>query len=324
MLWLWVGFLTFVFGLLAIDLGVFNRRPHDIPLKEAMLWTGVWVSLGLGFTAVVYLIYEYRWFGAHLGASASGHSGAQAALRYLTGYILEESLSVDNLFVIALICDSFGVPARHRHRLLFWGILGALIFRGAMILGGVYLVKRFVWLFYIFGAYLVFTGWRLISVKEADQHSGPHPVARWAQRFLPIGGDVTSGRFTDRNNGRFVFTPFALALLSIEAADVVFAVDSIPAILAITTDGFIVFTSNIFAILGLRSLYFVLSGMMDRFRYLKYSLAAILIFIGGKMVVHDVIDIPIWCSLAFIGLSLAAGVMFSLRSSRPSHQKMQN
>jgi tellurite resistance protein TerC len=287
-------------------------------MKEAVGWSLFWLSLGLSFTGVVYFIYQNN----VLGIAGAAGRGAEAALLYITGYLLEESLSVDNLFVIAMIFESFKVPAKDRHRVLFWGIIGALVLRGIMIAGGIFLVTRFTWLFYVFGAYLLYIAVSLLRTKDEEAGDAKNSLfVRAARRVLPITTDASSGRFSCRVNGKFYFTPLILALCAVEAADVVFALDSIPAILSITTDTFIVFTSNVFAILGLRSLFFVLSGMMDKFEYLKYSLAVILGFIGFKMVMHAYITIPNQISLVLIALALFIGIVASFYRSRSKKLK---
>src|SRR5690606_7074242 len=280
MTWLWLAFFALVFVMLALDLGVFHRRAHEINLREAMGWTTFWVSLGLGFSGIVYLIYENHWGGAGLSDTGAALRGGDATVLYLTGYLLEESLSIDNLFVISLLFHSMAVPAKYQHRLLFWGIMGALVFRGIMITGGVWLVTRFTWTFYLFGAFLVISGVRMIFSRPDAE---PEPATSWLfkviRRFLPMAQEPHEGKLLARERGKIVFTNLAVALLAIELTDIVFAVDSVPAILAVTTEPFIVVTSNVFAIMGLRSLYFVLAGMMNKFRYLKAALSVLLVLI---------------------------------------------
>ena len=258
MLTLWIGFFAAVLVMLALDLGVFHRESHAVGIREALGWTAVWMALGLAFGGLVYLIYERRWFGATVQAGPGQLTGGglQAMGQYLTAYLLEKSLSVDNIFVISIIFGSFGVPARHQHRVLFWGILGALVARGAMIAGGVWLVARFTWVFYIFGTYLAGTGIRMLTVKHDPQGEGPAEswFTRLMRRLLPMAAGEHDGKFWAREEGRVVFTRLFLALLAVEATDVIFAVDSVPAVLAVSADPFIVVTSNVFAILGLRSL----------------------------------------------------------------------
>ena len=314
-IWLWLGFVLFVIALLAIDLGVFHRDAHEVSIREAGVWTLVWVFLGVSFTGVIYLIYGEHWFGATLSQGRVPHAtGAapQAAIQYLTGYVLEKSLSIDNIFVIAILFDRFRVAAHLRRRVLFWGILGALVLRAGMILGGTWLVTRFDWVFYIFGAYLVYAGIKVFGHDSGETNPDDSLFVRVARRLLPIAEGEHGQHFLVRVRGRFALTRLALVLLAVEGTDVVFALDSIPAILAITTDSFIVFTSNVFAILGLRSLYFVLDGMMDRFGHLKISLAFVLVFIGAKMLLHSVYVIPNLVSLGIIVLAVAVGVGLSL------------
>ncbi|WP_425613464.1 TerC family protein [Anatilimnocola sp. NA78] len=299
MIWLWVGFVCFVLLMLALDLGVFHRQAHVISIKEAVAWTGVWVSLGLTFAVFVYFAYEGRWFG--LGTTvdvADGllNDGATAVEKYLTGYIVEKSLSVDNVFVIAMIFGFFAVPTIYQHRVLFWGILGALVMRGAMIGIGNVLITQFHWVLYVFGAFLILTALKMLFFKT--EHGAPNLnwIVRITRRFFPVtdkfhgehfvvraGADTADDDANRIRPGTLMLTPLALALILVESTDVIFAVDSIPAIFAITADPFLVFTSNVFAILGLRSLYFALAGLIDKFRYLKVSLALILLVVGLKM-----------------------------------------
>jgi tellurite resistance protein TerC len=315
MVWLWLGFATLVVVLLVLDLGVFHRHAHEVTLREASMWTVIWISMGLAFTGVVYAIYRWHWFGAEVAGHANGGAG-QAAMLYVTGYVLEKSLSVDNIFVIAMLFGFFAVPAMYQHRVLFWGIIGAIVLRAAMILGGAWLVHRFSWVFYIFGAYLAYTGYKLFRDKNAEVDPETSPFIRLARRLLPVARDDHGAHLTARENGRTVITHLGLVLIAVEGTDVIFALDSIPAILAITTDSFIVFTSNIFAILGLRSLYFILEGMMGRFRYLQVALAFVLVFIGAKMLLHSVYVLPHLLSLAIIVGAVTVGVIASLMTDR--------
>ena len=312
MVWLWLCFTALVVLLLVLDLGVFHRHAHEVSMREASAWTIVWITLGLAFTGVVYLIYDNHWFGARMVDPSPGTDAGQAALLYVTGYVLEKSLSVDNIFVISMIFRSFRVEARYRHRVLFWGIIGAIVLRATMILGGAWLVHRFSWVFYIFGAYLAYTGYKLFRDKgtEVDPETGS--FIRIARRILPVARGDHGSQITARENGRTVVTRLGLVLIAVEGTDVIFALDSIPAILAITTDSFIVFTSNIFAILGLRSLYFILEGMMGRFRHLQVALAFVLVFIGAKMLLHSVYEFPNLVSLGVILGAVSVGVLSSL------------
>ncbi len=314
MVWLWLGFTALVVLLLVLDLGVFHRHAHEVSMREAGAWTVVWITLGLAFTGVVYLIYDGHWFGARVAtdASMSGTDATQAALLYLTGYVLEKSLSVDNIFVISMIFRSFQVEPRYRHRVLFWGIIGAIVLRAAMILGGAWLVHRFSWVFYIFGAYLAYTGFKLFSDKGAEADPETSQFIKLARRMLPVAQGDHGSHLTAREQGRRVVTRLGLVLIAVEGTDVIFALDSIPAILAITTDSFIVFTSNIFAILGLRSLYFILESMMGRFRHLQVALAFVLVFIGVKMLLHDVYKMDNLVSLGVILGAVSVGVLSSL------------
>ncbi len=327
MTWLWIGFFSLVFVMLALDLGVFHRKAHEINIREAIGWTIFWVSLGLSFSGVIYLIYENSVGGAGAVASPGRPAldGIDALVLYLTGYLLEESLSVDNLFVISLLFRSMAVPSRYQHRLLFWGIMGALVFRGTMIAGGVWLVSHFTWTFYLFGAFLVISGIRMIVAGDDED---PEPEASWffkgIRKVLPMAREDHGSRLISRENGRLVFTHLAVALLAIELTDIVFAVDSVPAILAVTTEPFIVVTSNVFAILGLRSLYFVLAGMMSKFRYLKTALSLLLCVIGAKMLAHDIFHVPNLISLAVVVGVVATGVVISvLADAREIRRKSQ-
>ena len=323
MTWLWLGFFTLVFVMLALDLGVFHRKAHEISLREALGWTTFWVSLGLSFSGLVYLMYENHWGGA--GTTVTPHlHGVDAMVLYLTGYLLEEALSVDNLFVISLLMSSMRVPGKYQHRLLFWGILGALVFRGAMIIGGVWLVNRFTWTFYVFGGFLVISGIRMMF---AGDDAEPEPEASWffrvIRKVIPMAKQDHGSRLVARENGKTVFTYLAVALLSIELTDIVFAVDSVPAILAVTTEPFIVITSNVFAILGLRSLYFVLAGMMSKFRYLKTALSILLVIIGAKMLAHDFYHVPNLVSLSVVVGVVGIGVATSFFVDRREFRRSQ-
>jgi tellurite resistance protein TerC len=319
MIWLWSGFVAIVIALLALDLGVFNRRPHEIGLREAAGWTALWISVGLCFSGVIWFVYEQGLFGItiHDDPAHLVKGGWQAALQYLTGYVLEKSLSIDNIFVMAVLFSSFKVAPRYQHRVLYLGILGAVLTRGAMIFGGVWLVTRFEWLFYVFGGYLAYAG-VLMLLPGNDAHVGERWYVRWLQKVLPVSTGEHAGRFFVREQGALKVTMLLVALVSIELTDVVFAVDSVPAVLAISTDPFIVLTSNIFAILGLRSLYFVLAHMLSRFEYLKYSLASILVVVGAKMLLHQVYEMPTIWSLGLILALLAAGIVASLARGRTS------
>ena len=298
---LWAAFTVFVLGLLALDLGVFHRRAHAVRPREALLWSLVWVALALAFTAGV-----WRWF------------GPQRGLEFLTGYLIEKALSVDNIFVFLVVFSYFGVPAAYQHRVLFWGILGAIVFRLAFILAGAALLAAFHWVIYLFGGLLVLTGIRMLRAGE-EVHPERNRLVRLARRFLPVVATYDGAAFFVRQGGRRAATPLLLALLTVEATDIVFAVDSIPAIFAVTSDPFIVYTSNLFAILGLRALYFLLAGILDRFRYLKVGLSVVLVFVGVKMLAADIYKIPIGVSLVVVAALIGGAVIASLRRPLPAH-----
>src|SRR5512139_2825886 len=347
----WLAFLGLILLLLFLDLGVFHRKARAVEVREAFGWSVVWIALGLSFAVLVYYGYENRWFG--LGGSVdsvdgAGNDGRAAAIKYLTGYVVEKSLSVDNIFVIAMVFGFFAVPAVYQHRVLFWGILGALVMRGAMIAIGARLIAEFHWILYLFGAFLIATAAKMLLLKADHTDPERNIVVRLVRRFLPVtsrfhgehfvvragtpasregeipGQEPLPDEAVDRARpGALMLTPLALALILVETTDLIFAVDSIPAIFAITADPFLVFTSNVFAILGLRSLYFALAGTIATFRYLKVSLALVLALVGGKMLAAP------WLKEAFGGnyslyllglvlLVLAGGVVASLLGRRPS------
>ena len=310
-LW-WAGFLGFVLALLALDLGVFHRKAHEVKLREALAWTGVWVSLALLFGLGIHL----GWIGAYAGEAAR----QQAALEYLTGYLIEVSLSVDNVFVFALLFSYFHVPPLYRHRVLFWGILGALVMRAAMIFAGVALLHTFHWVIYVFGAVLILGGIKMWRSHGVEIHPQKNPVLRLVRRILPVAHGDHGPHFFTRENGAFAVTPLFIVLIFVEWTDLVFAVDSIPAVLAVTHDSFIVFTSNVMAILGLRSLYFALAGVMQRFHSLHYGLATILVFVGVKMLLADVFKIPTIAALAVVVGILVLSVTFSLLRPPPRRE----
>jgi tellurite resistance protein TerC len=293
--WAWSGFHAFVFLMLALDLGVFNRRIHAPTVREAGIWSAVWISLALVFNGLIFQA-----------------EGSQKGLEWFTGYVLEKSLSVDNLFVFVLVFQSFGVELRHQHRMLFWGVLGALVMRAAMILAGTALLNRFEWMMYVFGGFLIYTGLKMLLVKEEAVDPAQNPMVRAFRRFVPFDESGGHERFTVVREGRRLATPMLLVLLTIEMSDLIFAVDSIPAVLAVTRDPFVVYTSNIFAILGLRSLYFLLARMMDRFHRLKTGLAVVLAFVGVKMCIAHWVPIPVQYSLLVIAAVLAGSVIASL------------
>jgi tellurite resistance protein TerC len=293
--WFWVGFIAFVLAMLALDLGVFHRKAHAVRPKEAGIWVAVWVSLAFLFALGLYF---YR--------------DADTALTFLTGYIIEESLSVDNIFVMVLIFNYFAVPREFQHRVLFWGILGALIMRGLFITLGALLVSRFEWILYVFGAMLVITGVRMAFKGDEEFDAEQNPVVRFVRRFVPMTPGYRGPHFFTTENARRVATPLLLVLVLVEFTDLMFAIDSIPAIFAVTTEPFIVFTSNIFAILGLRSMYFLLAAVVHRFHLLKYGLAVILVFVGTKMLLEELLHVPILLSLGVIVTTLVASVAASL------------
>ena len=292
---LWVGFIGFVLAMLAVDLGVFHKQAHEVSLKEAGIWSGVWVTLALLFNLGVYL-----WF------------GPQRALEFTTGYVIEKALSVDNIFVFVVVFGAFGVPAIYQHRVLFWGVLGALIMRAAFIVAGGAFLQRFHWAIYVFGGLLAVTGVKLLLQRNEEIHPERNPVVRWFRKILPITDEPSGEHFTIVRDGRRYATPLLLALVAVEVTDLIFAVDSIPAIFAVTTDPFIVFTSNIFAILGLRSLYFLLAGVITKFVYLKVGLAFVLIFVGVKMLIVELYKVPILVSLGVICGILTLSILLSL------------
>jgi tellurite resistance protein TerC len=317
--WYWIAFLALIVALLALDLGVLNRKAHVPSTREALGWSALWITVGLSFSGIVYLLYHNGLVGTFGGTLP--YTGTEAVLTYLTGFVLEESLSIDNLFVMVLIFQTYRIPPTYQHRVLFWGILGALVMRAIMIMGGVWLITTFQWIMYLFGVYLLVQGLLQLKPEGQEEEEEKRPLLeRMVNRVLPVLRDDNSGKFFVRIDGRLHATSLMVALLSVEGADAVFALDSVPAVLTVSTDSFIVFTSNVFAIMGLRSLYFVIRDMMDRFDHLKYALAAILIFVGGKMVAHDFVHIPIGISLAVIVGSVVIGVVTSLMASRSRHE----
>ena len=298
-LWAWVGFNVFILAMLALDLGVFHRKSHEISVREAAVWSGVWITLALIFNAGIYFFL-----------------GPEPGIQFFTGYVIEKSLSVDNIFVIALIFGFFAVPKLYQHRVLFWGILGALVMRAAFIAAGTALLTRFHWIIYIFGVFLLVTGVKMALHREEEIHPEHNPVLKLVRRLMPVTRDYEAGHFFVRHGGKLMATPLFLVLVLVETTDLIFAVDSIPAIFAVTLDPFIVYTSNVFAILGLRSLYFVLAGVMDKFAYLKLGLSAILVFVGAKMLLTEIYKIPATVSLLVVLGILTVAVLASLRKSR--------
>ena len=355
MFWIWFGFIALVLAFLALDLGVFNRKAHVIGVKEALKWSAVWIALGLSFSAFVYFAYENHWLGIGLDPSGAVRAdpidgvpldGRSATIKYLTGYVIEKSLSVDNIFVIALIFAYFAVPAIYQHRVLFWGILGALAMRGLMIWLGAELIHRYHWIIWIFGGFLILTGIRMLFMDTEHGDPSSNPVLKLTRKFFPVTDQYHGKHFVVRAGsewsheaavpgeapipdaavdrakvGTLMLTPLMLALIMVETTDLIFAVDSIPAIFAITGDPFLVYTSNVFAILGLRALYFALAGMMHKFRYLKVSLAIVLAVVGVKMLTASWLKGVLGANFNFyllglIFLILAGGVVASLLANR--------
>jgi tellurite resistance protein TerC len=349
MLWIWLGFIALVIFFLALDLGVFHRKAHVVRVKEALIWSGIWLSMGLLFGAFVYFAYENQWLGIGLAPDPIDgrvNDGSLALVKYLTGYVVEKSLSVDNIFVIAMLFGFFAVPPLYQHRVLFWGILGALVMRGVMIWVGAELIRQYAWVLYLFGGFLILTGVKMLVMKTDHVDPNQNVIVKLTRKLFPItdryhgqhffvragsaasceaatpGAPVLRDAVVDNARaGTLLATPLLLALIMVEFTDLIFAIDSIPAIFAITADPFLVFTSNVFAILGLRSLYFALAGMMDRFRYLKLSLAIVLMVVGGKMLAHDWLKATLGPNfnlylLALVLTILAAGVVGSLIATR--------
>ncbi len=292
----WILFNVFVLLMLALDLGVFNRKAHEISFREAMTWTVVWIVLALAFNGI---LYYWR--------------GPVDAMEFFTGYLVEKALSIDNIFVFIMIFSFFQVPAAYQHKVLFWGILGALVMRAIFIFAGVALIERFHFTIYIFGALLLYTGYKMFGHKKVKVDPDKNPLIRLVRRWIPVTGEFHADRFFVRLDGKRYATPLFLVLILVETTDLIFAVDSIPAILAITQDQFIVYTSNVFAILGLRSLYFALAGIANRFWLLSYGLAVVLIFVGLKMLMIDLYKVPIQWSLAFIFVVVALSIILSLK-----------
>jgi tellurite resistance protein TerC len=356
MIWIWIAFIAFVLLMLALDLGVFHREAHVVSVKEALAWSAVWLSLGLAFSVFVYFAYDNQWFGLGTVVDAVDgltNSGASATGKYLTGYVVEKSLSVDNIFVIAMIFGFFAVPPIYQHRVLFWGILGALLLRGAMIAIGARLIAEFHWILYFFAAFLILTAIKMLFLKTDETDPNRNIVVRVTRRLFPVttrfhgehfivragapasyesetpGAPAVPDDVVDRARpGTLLLTPLALALVMVETTDLIFAVDSIPAIFAITSDPFLVFTSNVFAILGLRSLYFALAGMVTKFRYLKVSLALILLVVGVKMLLAEWLKLALGKHYNLYLLSvilsiLAAGVAVSILAERRRMRRLE-
>lgn len=295
---LWIGFNAFVLAMLALDLGVFHRKSHEVGVREALTWSAVWVTLALVFNAGLYFF-----------------RGPTPALEFFTGYLIEKSLSVDNIFVFALLFSYFAVPKLYQHRVLFWGVLGALVLRAFFIVAGAALLAKFHWILYVFGGFLILTGAKMALFSDKEMDPAENPVLKLIKRLIPVTPEYHGKSFFVRQGGKLWATPLFLVLVLVETTDVIFAVDSIPAIFAVTRDPFIVYTSNVFAILGLRSLYFLLAGVMGKFRYLKLGLAAVLVFVGIKMTAVDFVKIPGLVSLGVIALCLTVAVVASLRAA---------
>ncbi len=309
-IWLWVGFNAFVLAMLALDLGVFHRKAHAVSVREAISWSAVWIALAMVFNGIIFFFWDRMMPG-------SAYSNNDAGLAFLTGYLIEKSLSVDNIFVFVLIFSYFAVPAAYQHRVLFWGIIGALLMRGVMIGLGAALIKEFHWIIYIFGAFLIFTGIRMAFHKNEELHPEDNPLIKLFRRIMPVTENYEDDKFFVRRAGVLMATPLFLVLLMIESTDLIFAVDSIPAIFAVTQDPFLVYTSNVFAILGLRSLYFLLAGVVNQFHYLKLGLSVVLTFVGVKMLLVDTaFKIPTGISLGVVALILAVAVVASLIRAR--------
>ena len=313
----WILFLAAILFFLALDLGVFNKTPHIISSKEAGKWTAIFVTISFLFSGVIYWIYKNGFI-----ENPTNLTPSLASIKYITGYLIELSLSVDNIFVIAVIFASFKIPQKYQHRVLFWGILGAIAFRGLMIYFGVLLINKFSWMTYIFGAFLIFTAAKMLFKGEEEEFNPKNSfVFRSLRKIMPVTMHMEGQKFFIRKRNITFATPLFVALIVIEVMDVLFAMDSVPAILAITSDPFLVFSSNIFAILGLRSMYFFLANMLEKFSYLEYSLIAILTFVGIKMLVIHYFKFPEWVSLGFIALALAGGILYSLAKDKQSHSK---
>ena len=296
----WIGFHVLIFILVALDLGVLHKKSNVISIKAALLWSAGWIFISLLFNVVV-----YYWF------------GYDSALEFLTGYLIEKSLSVDNIFVFAIVFNYFGVPLKYQHKVLYWGIIGALIMRGALIALGTALISNFHWVIYIFGAFLVYTGIKMAIQKGVSVHPERNPIVNLAKKIMPISKDYDGNKFVVNIDGKKFFTPLIVVLMVVEVTDLAFAVDSIPAIFAITHDSFIVYTSNVFAILGLRALYFALSGILELFHYLKYGLGMVLSFVGTKMLISEIYEIPILIALGVVAAILTISIVASILMPAP-------
>lgn len=319
-IWLWIGFIIFIILMLALDLGVFNRKDHVIGIREAMKWTAFWIFLALLFNVGVYYLYNYNIMEIG-GESVRDLSGREAAIQFFTGYIIEKSLSMDNIFVIALIFSYFRVPGKYQHRVLFWGILGAIIMRGIMILAGAALIAQFSWMIYVFGGLLIVTAAKMLIFKDVEIEPEKNLLVRVVRKFYRVSPKFEGHNFFTHIGGKRAVTPLFIALLVVESSDVLFAIDSIPAIFAVTRDPFLVFTSNIFAILGLRSMYFALAAMIEKFQHLKTSIIVVLVYVGVKMIMNHHFPIPASVSLAIIGGILLFGFLISLYQNHQENGK---
>ena len=297
-IWMWVGFNAFVLAMLALDLGIFHRKAHEVSIREATAWSVVWVTLAMVFNGWIW----YAW-------------GKGPALEFLTGYLIEKSLSIDNIFVFVMLFGYFAVPREYHHRVLFWGLLGALLMRGVFIGVGAYVLEQFHWVLYVFGAILIVTGIKMMMRQESHSPEN-NPILRWLRRVLPLSDRYHGQNFWVFEGAKWVATPLFLVLVMVELTDLVFAIDSIPAIFAVTKEPFLVFTCNVFAILGLRSMYFLLAGVVHRFVYLKYGLAAVLLFVGAKMMVIDLYKVPTALSLVVVLTTITASIVASLVKTR--------
>ncbi|TCI36290.1 TerC family protein [Exiguobacterium sp. SH4S7] len=299
-----IAFLALVIFMLALDLGVFHRKAHEVSLREAWTWTFVWIGIAIAFGG--WLFYS---------------QGSTVATEYASVYFIEKALAIDNVFVFSLVFAYFAIPLKYQHKVLFWGILGAILFRAIFIVAGVSLLENFGWVYYVFGAFLVYTGWMMFKNIGKDESLEDNKTINWLKNHLPLTQDMSSGKFTKRINGKLFFTPLFIALIFIELSDIVFAVDSVAASFAYSRDPYIIFYANIMAILGLRSLYFVLANLIDRFYYLKHGLSFMLVFIGTKMIFGDVYKMPIWMSLGAIVLVILISVVYSFYKTKPNSQK---
>ncbi|ALM07023.1 membrane protein [Sediminicola sp. YIK13] len=303
----WIAFIALILVFLALDLGVFHKDEHVIKTKEAAIWTAIWVTVAMSFSGVIYWLFD----GNHI-ANPTDLTPSKAVIKYITGYLIELSLSVDNVFVIAVIFSSFSIPPLYQHRVLFWGILGAIVFRALMIVFGVALITKFEWIIYVFGVFLLYTAFKMLKSDDDDFDPRKSFIFKQVKKIFPISTEMHGHDFFIRKMGIRAATPLFVALIVIELTDILFALDSIPAILAITADPFIVFSSNILAILGLRSMYFLISRMLEKFKYINYSLVVILAFVGIKMLLSHYVEFPEWLSLSVIALALIGGVAASM------------